>query len=97
MGIGHWQAKVKVALPMMLNRGTAMLVLVFLLALGSYEIPLLLGRQSPQMFSVAAQQRASQFNLLNRPQAFALATVYFMACSSLLVVYFRQRRIGHER
>lgn len=97
IGCTPWQAKHKVALPMMIKRGSSMLILIFLLALGSYEIPLLLGRQSPQMFSVATQQRASQFNLMNRPQSFALSTVYFVACSGLLVLYLRQRRNSDER
>lgn len=95
LGCTPWQAKLKVAIPMMLKRGSAMLVLIFLLALGSYEIPYLLGRQSPQMFSVATLQRAGQFDLLNRPQAFALAAVYFTACSVLLVLYLRNRRASY--
>ncbi len=92
LGCSSYQATLKVVLPMMIQRGSSMLVLIFLLALGSYEIPLLLGRQSPQMCSVALQQRTGQFNLLNRPQAFALATIYFIACSGLLLLYLRQRR-----
>jgi len=97
LGCTPWQAKLRVAGPMMIQRGSPLMVLIFLLALGSYEIPLLLDRQSPQMFSVAIQQREESFNLLNRPQSFALATIYFVACSGLLILYFRLQGIGDER
>lgn len=92
LGCTPLQTRIKVAVPMMIRRGSSMFVLIFLLALGSYEIPLLLDRQSPQMFSVATQQRAGQFNLMNRPQAFALTAVYFTACSGLLLLFLNQRR-----
>lgn len=97
LGCTPWQAKFKVALPMMIKRASPLLVLIFLLALGSYEIPLLLDRQSPQMFAVATQQRKDSFNLSNRPQAFVLTTIYFVACSGLLFLHFRLRRVGDER
>jgi putative spermidine/putrescine transport system permease protein len=63
---------------MLLNRGRQMIILTFLLNLGSYEIPLLLGRQSPQMFSVLTQRKFGQYNLLERPEAFVLATTYLL-------------------
>src|SRR5690606_25443638 len=56
LGATTWQARWHVALPMLLERGRPMLLLTFLFNLGSYEIPLLLGRQSPQMFSVLTQR-----------------------------------------
>jgi len=72
-----WNAKLRVALPMLLRRGRMLILLAFLANLGSYEIPLLLGSQSPQMFSVLTQRRFGQFELSQRPQAFAMATTYF--------------------
>ena len=78
LGASRMQARLQIALPMLLNRGWQMIMLTFLLNLGSYEIPLLLGRQSPQMFSVLTQRRFGQFNLLERPEAFVLATTYLL-------------------
>ena len=78
LGASRMQARLQIALPMLLNRGWQMILLTFLLNLGSYEIPLLLGRQSPQMFSVLTQRRFGQFNLLERPEAFVLATTYLL-------------------
>jgi len=78
LGATRWQARRQVALPMLLSRGRPMILLTFLFNLGSYEIPLLLGRQSPQMFSVLTQRRFGQFDLMQRPEAFVLATTYFL-------------------
>ena len=78
LGSSTARARWRVALPMLLYRGRQMIMLTFLLNLGSYEIPLLLGRQSPQMFSVLTQQRFGQYDLLERPQAFVLATTYLL-------------------
>lgn len=78
LGASRWQARWRIARPMLLSRGRPLIVLIFLWNLGSYEVPLLLGRQSPQMFSVLIQRRFGQFNLLERPEAFALATTYLL-------------------
>ncbi len=81
LGASRGEARWQIALPMLLNRGRQMIMLTFLLNLGSYEIPLLLGRQSPQMFSVLTQRRFGQYNLLERPEAFVLATTYLLLAS----------------
>lgn len=69
-----------------------MLLLNFLWMLGSYEIPLLLGVQYPMMSSVLIQKRSGQFNLLQRPEAFVLATVYFAVVSIGLMLFLVWRR-----
>jgi putative spermidine/putrescine transport system permease protein len=91
LGASDFGAMVHVALPMLINRGKAMLVLLLILVNGSYEIPLLLGRQSPQMFSVATQRLANNFDLSLKPQAYVLATLYFICVSLMLLVYIRSR------
>ncbi|MEZ6090221.1 MAG: hypothetical protein R3C05_19780 [Pirellulaceae bacterium] len=50
LGASWWDSRWRAALPMLLSRGASMIMLLFILTLGSYEVPLLLGRQSPQMF-----------------------------------------------
>lgn len=92
LGSSFRQAKWRVVMPTLLYRSRAVIVLIFLFTLGSYEVPLLLGRQSPQMFSVLAQRYASHFDLLQKPQAFVLASLYFVISTLLLVVYLRWRR-----
>ena len=92
LGATHLQSRWKIAGPMLLARGRSLILLTFLWNLGSYEIPLLLGRQSPQMYSVLIQRRSGQYNLLQRPEAFALATVYLTIVSLGVAVLLLWRR-----
>ncbi len=91
IGATRWQGKLRVALPMLLRKGRPMIAMSFLSNLGSFEIPLLLGRQSPQMFSVLTYRRSGLYDLARRPEAFAIATVYFGMCLIVLIVYLRWR------
>jgi putative spermidine/putrescine transport system permease protein len=86
------QARWRIARPMLLVRGRSLILLTFLWNLGSYEIPLLLGRQSPQMYSVLIQRRSGQYNLMQRPEAFALSTVYLAVVSVGVVILLLWRR-----
>lgn len=92
LGATRWQALLQVALPVLLARSRPMILLTFLFNLGSYEIPLLLGRQAPQMFSVLTQRQFGQFDLYQRPQAFALATTYLLLVSLGMYVFLKWRR-----
>jgi putative spermidine/putrescine transport system permease protein len=92
LGASRRQARLRVAAPMLLQRMRSMLLLNFLWMLGSYEIPLLLGVQYPMMSSVLIQKRSGQFNLLQRPEAFVHATVYFVVVSIGLMLFLAWRR-----
>jgi len=92
LGATRTQARWRIALPMLLRRGAPVISLVFLWQLGSYEIPLVLGRQAPQMFSVLMQRHFGQFDLEQRPEAFALAVCYLLLAASVLVLLLKLRR-----
>jgi putative spermidine/putrescine transport system permease protein len=92
LGATPRQARLRVALPMLLRRGLPLITLVFLWQLGTYEIPLLLGRQSPQMFSVLTQRHFGQFDLGQRPEAFTLAVTYLLLSGAGLLVLLLMRR-----
>ncbi len=85
-------SRLQVALPALMYRGWSIILLVFILALGSYEIPLLLGQQSPQMFSVMTQRLMFGFDLGSKPQAYALATLYLITTSCVLVFYVVRKK-----
>ncbi|MBL8811845.1 MAG: hypothetical protein JNM43_16880 [Planctomycetaceae bacterium] len=91
LGASARQARFKVAVPMLLQRGKPLFLLGFLWTMGSYEIPLLLGVQFPMMSSVLIQKRSGQFNLLERPEAFVHATIYFAVVSLCLAVFLSRR------
>jgi putative spermidine/putrescine transport system permease protein len=81
-----------VAIPVLLQRGSAMLALVFILTLGSFEIPYLLGRQSPQMISMLVWRKYGRFDLSVKPEALAIAVIYAVFIAVLLIVLFRRSR-----
>jgi putative spermidine/putrescine transport system permease protein len=92
LGANRFQSRLYIALPMLLRRGYSITFLIFLLCLGSYEIPYLLGRQSPEMISVAVQRRTGIYELATRPEAFVLATIYFLLCILLLLLFIHGRK-----
>lgn len=92
LGATTFRSRIRVALPMLLRRSRSMILLMFLVNLGSYEIPLLLGRQSPQMISVLTQRRFGRFDLLHRPQAFVFATAYLVVVAAGVVTLQLGRR-----
>lgn len=92
LGASRWQARLRIALPMLWRRARPLAALAFLGNLGAFELPLMLGRQSPEMISVLIQRRFTHFDPAQRPRAFALAVVYWLAVASVLVVWLRWQR-----
>jgi putative spermidine/putrescine transport system permease protein len=97
LGATEGQTLRRVTLPMLLRRARPNLVLLFIVLLGSYEVPLLLGRQSPQMISVLTVRKYQRFDLLQKPEAFVIAIVYTATVLLLLVTAFRRRLSEEQR
>jgi len=57
-----------------------------LFLVGAYEVPLLLGRQSPRMLSVLIAQKFRRFDLLELPQAYVLTCLY-----AIIVVFILKK------
>lgn len=83
LGAGRRQSVWRVELPLMLYKVRPALILWWVVLSGAFEIPLLLGRQSPQMISVLIHGKLNKFDLLALPQAYAMAVMY-----ALFVVLF---------
>lgn len=92
LGASPKQARFRVALPLLLLRGKPLIALMFLWTFGSYEIPLLLGRQFPQMISVMAARRSGLYDLSQRPLLFVLATAYFVLVGSFVAFCLWRRK-----
>jgi putative spermidine/putrescine transport system permease protein len=92
LGASAHQRLWSVAIAVLLQRGSAMLALVFILTLGSFEIPYLLGRQSPQMISMLVWRKYGRFDLSVKPEALAIAIIYAVFIAVLLFVLFRRGR-----
>ena len=84
-GYGAW------AVPLLLRRASANVALLFVAVAGSFEIPLLLGPQHPQMISVLAWRRFGRFDLAEKPTAFIISLLYTAAVLLFLTVWFRRR------
>ena len=85
LGANRRQAAWRVAVPVLLRRSFATVVLYFLFVMGSYEIPLLLGSQSRQMVSVLTIQKLQRFNLADIPQAYTISVVYSVMVVALVL------------
>ena len=74
-------------LPLISPAVAATSVLVFAFTVGSYEVPLLLGRPFPAALPVVALQYQQDVDLGARPVAMAVAVVIAVVVSALVLVY----------
>jgi len=86
LGAGRVQRLRRVALPLMLRGASSSIWLVFVVVMGSYEIPLLLGRQTPEMISVLALRKYAMYDLTQKPEAFVVAILYTLVTAGLVTL-----------
>ena len=96
LGASFVQAELKIAIPILLKRSFPTIVLYFIFVLGSYEIPLLLGRQNPQMISVLLIRKLQRFNLQDIPTAYTMAVLYLILTGIFIVLLFRKRKLAYD-
>jgi len=96
LGASPRQRLWRISIPLLLRQSTPTLALVFILILGSYEIPRLLGRQAPQMLSVLVMRKYARFDITQKPNALVVALVYTALVILVLIWLARQhsRRPG---
>ncbi len=75
--------------PVLLRRARPALLLYGVFLLGSYEVPLLLGRQSPAMLSVFISQKFGRFNLSDLPIAYVATVVYAVVVLIVITIFLR--------
>lgn len=85
----------RITLPLLLRRAAPTLTLLFAAVFGSYEIPLLLGAQRPEMLSILARRKFALFDLTQRPEGYLLAVIYALAVFALVIVVFRKSPPAH--
>jgi len=93
LGADGWEQLYRVAMPVLLRQAFANVVLLFIAVLGSFEIPLLLGRQAPQMVSVLTYRKYGLYDLAEKPEAFMIALLYTVLVAGLLTVAFGRHRL----
>lgn len=95
LGAGRLAVLRRVTLPLLLRRAAPALTLFFAAIFGSYEIPLLLGAQRPEMLSILARRKFVLFDLAQRPDGFLIAVVYAVIVFTLVFVIFRKHPPAH--
>ncbi len=96
LGASRTQVLYRVSVPILLTRSTTNILLLFITVLGSYEIPLLLGRQAPQMLSVLTMRKYAMFDISQKPEAFIVAVLYTVLVVGLIVLAFRKGTIAYD-
>jgi putative spermidine/putrescine transport system permease protein len=92
LGATRGQGLARVTVPVLLQAARPSLLLLFVLVLGSFEVPLLLGRQSPQMLSVLTYRKYGLFDLAEKPEAYILALTFSLLVLGLVGAVVRARR-----
>lgn len=96
LGATEKQFRRKIAVPMLLQKTWANIILYFIFIFGAYEIPVLLGRSRPEMISVLAVRKLQKFNLLDIPQGYALAVVYTIFIFLILLILLKKQKLAYD-
>jgi len=86
----------RIVVPMLLKRAFPTLTLYTIFVMGSYEIPLILGRQTPQMLSVLAVRKLRRFSLSTIPEAYITAIVFIAIIVAVLAVLFKSKKFSYD-
>ena len=86
LGAGRWTAFWKITLPLCKNTIISGFLILFVFALGAYELPFLLGATTPKALPILAYQQYIHPDLKNRPYAMALNGIIILI--SLVSVFF---------
>ncbi len=88
LGAGKWQSFFKVTLPLCKNTILSGSLIVFVFALGAYELPVLLGATLPKALPVLAYHQYIHPDLQNRPYAMALNGIIIIISLVSALIYF---------
>lgn len=88
LGAGKWMAFRKITLPLCKNTIFSGFLIIFVYALGAYELPLLLGATAPKALPILAYQQYIHPDLQNRPYAMALNGIIIIISVLSALVYF---------
>lgn len=92
LGASSTKTLKRVTLPILFQKSKMTLLLFVIFVMSSYEVPLILGRQYPQMVSVAIVQKIQKFNLNDIPLGFAMSVLYVILVVLVLVVFGKPSR-----
>ncbi len=89
LGASPGYIRAHIVRPVLLRRALPTLLLYAVFLFGSYEVPLLLGRQSPAMISIFISQKFGRFNLNDVPVAYAATGVYALLVITAILLFLK--------
>ncbi|WP_289037884.1 ABC transporter permease subunit [uncultured Zobellia sp.] len=92
LGANAKQIVSRVFLPILLKKTWVLIVLYFIFLLGAYEVPLILGQESPQMLSVLIIQEIKQYDLDKISEGYVVAVLYTLIVSVAAIALFLPKR-----
>lgn len=92
LGASPLQITLKVKIPVLIQRTKMIIILYFIFLLGAYEIPLILGQESPQMISVMVVRELNQYDLSKISEGYVVAVLYTILVSVLTLLVFSYNR-----
>lgn len=98
LGAKPFQINVRVIIPVLLKKSAFTIILFLILVMGTYEIPLLLGRQNPSMLSPFILNKLQKFNLNDIPQAYVSGILYMVIVALIIgALYWKKRSLFIEK
>lgn len=94
LGASRSQILWKITVPALLRKSFPTIILFFIFKLGSYEVPLLLGRSSPETISVLIVRKMQRFNLMDIPQGYVVAVIYAALVITLLIISLKPSKLS---
>ena len=88
LGAGKWTAFRKVTLPLCKDTIISGFLIIFVFALGAYELPLILGATVPKALPILAYQQYIHPDLRNRPYTMALNGIIMIISLIGALIYF---------
>ncbi|MBK0383848.1 ABC transporter permease subunit [Pedobacter sp. SD-b] len=96
LGAKNRQSIFRISIPILFKKSFPNIVLYFIFKIGAYEVPLLLGRSSPETVSVLAVRKLQKFNLYDIPQGYAIAVIYTIIILSLLMLVLKTNKNEYD-
>ncbi|MDO6516191.1 ABC transporter permease [Zobellia uliginosa] len=92
LGANSRQVVHRVFLPILIRKTWVLIVLYFIFLLGAYEVPLILGQESPQMLSVLIIREIKQYDLDKISEGYVVAVLYTLLVSVAALALFLPKR-----